>query len=108
MLLCKARSFWERFFEELRARSQKCRLIDALNCSTCLQRRGRFLIYLSRLSIFLSRMTRSNRSRLSSSFRARSRWPHATKPKRLMRSEEHTSELQSHHDLVCRLLLEKK
>src|SRR5208283_1284381 len=23
-------------------------------------------------------------------------------------SEEHTSELQSHHDLVCRLLLEKK
>src|SRR5437773_4653690 len=25
-----------------------------------------------------------------------------------MRSEEHTSELQSHHDLVCRLLLEKK
>ena len=26
----------------------------------------------------------------------------------LSRSEEHTSELQSHHDLVCRLLLEKK
>ena len=24
------------------------------------------------------------------------------------RSEEHTSELQSHSDLVCRLLLEKK
>jgi len=24
-----------------------------------------------------------------------------------IRSEEHTSELQSHHDLVCRLLLEK-
>src|SRR6266851_4438630 len=39
-----------------------------------------------------------------------SAWP---KPKRLsswasVRSEEHTSELQSHHDLVCRLLLEKK
>src|SRR5437667_3603654 len=32
-------------------------------------------------------------------------------PERLQRperSEEHTSELQSHHDLVCRLLLEKK
>src|SRR5437773_12424650 len=29
------------------------------------------------------------------------RWWHS-------RSEEHTSELQSHHDLVCRLLLEKK
>src|SRR5260221_3141506 len=27
---------------------------------------------------------------------------------KLMRSEEHTSELQSHSDLVCRLLLEKK
>src|SRR5437773_5181417 len=27
---------------------------------------------------------------------------------RACRSEEHTSELQSHHDLVCRLLLEKK
>src|SRR5437773_3530198 len=26
----------------------------------------------------------------------------------LWESEEHTSELQSHHDLVCRLLLEKK
>src|SRR5437773_3958227 len=29
-------------------------------------------------------------------------------PASKMRSEEHTSELQSHHDLVCRLLLEKK
>src|SRR5438034_8842874 len=27
---------------------------------------------------------------------------------RSLRSEEHTSELQSHSDLVCRLLLEKK
>src|SRR5947207_4556718 len=27
---------------------------------------------------------------------------------RRIRSEEHTSELQSHSDLVCRLLLEKK
>src|SRR5947207_4891008 len=27
---------------------------------------------------------------------------------RMARSEEHTSELQSHSDLVCRLLLEKK
>src|SRR5438132_13290304 len=29
-------------------------------------------------------------------------------PHREFRSEEHTSELQSHSDLVCRLLLEKK
>src|SRR5438034_2375321 len=28
--------------------------------------------------------------------------------RRVVRSEEHTSELQSHSDLVCRLLLEKK
>src|SRR5438034_6710741 len=33
--------------------------------------------------------------------------PHSL-PFALPRSEEHTSELQSHSDLVCRLLLEKK
>src|SRR5437867_9879187 len=32
----------------------------------------------------------------------------ACKAKRAERSEEHTSELQSPYDLVCRLLLEKK
>src|SRR5437773_8472541 len=32
----------------------------------------------------------------------------ARRQRRRDRSEEHTSELQSHHDLVCRLLLEKK
>src|SRR5947207_7745996 len=32
----------------------------------------------------------------------------AAAAKDLSRSEEHTSELQSHSDLVCRLLLEKK
>src|SRR6266496_4620039 len=32
------------------------------------------------------------------------RWPAASGP----RSEEHTSELQSRRDIVCRLLLEKK
>src|SRR5438132_6681667 len=31
-----------------------------------------------------------------------------TPPSTSVRSEEHTSELQSHSDLVCRLLLEKK
>src|SRR5437588_2733778 len=43
------------------------------------------------------------------------RWPTSTRPRRHTasrrsspRSEEHTSELQSHSDLVCRLLLEKK
>src|SRR5947207_10533225 len=36
-----------------------------------------------------------------------SRGRSARRPRR-RRSEEHTSELQSHSDLVCRLLLEKK
>src|SRR5438034_5801071 len=34
--------------------------------------------------------------------------PAACSRSRGIRSEEHTSELQSHSDLVCRLLLEKK
>src|SRR5438034_4369633 len=38
---------------------------------------------------------------------SRRRSPRADQPVRV-RSEEHTSELQSHSDLVCRLLLEKK
>src|SRR5947207_4516136 len=33
---------------------------------------------------------------------------HDALAERSVRSEEHTSELQSHSDLVCRLLLEKK
>src|SRR5207248_8293126 len=35
-------------------------------------------------------------------------WADAIGPERCRRSEEHTSELQSPYDLVCRLLLEKK
>src|SRR5438132_2145550 len=34
--------------------------------------------------------------------------PRSGQIRRKRRSEEHTSELQSHSDLVCRLLLEKK
>src|SRR5438034_8809467 len=33
---------------------------------------------------------------------------HVVSSSSVLRSEEHTSELQSHSDLVCRLLLEKK
>src|SRR6266496_4521677 len=36
------------------------------------------------------------------------RRPGAARPRQRHRSEEHTSELQSRRDLVCRLLLEKK
>src|SRR5438034_8448281 len=40
---------------------------------------------------------------------ARRRWSGESRcPGGAARSEEHTSELQSHSDLVCRLLLEKK
>src|SRR5260370_11452960 len=35
-------------------------------------------------------------------------WSRRTGERRTPRSEEHTSELQSHLNLVCRLLLEKK
>src|SRR5690349_23088049 len=37
-----------------------------------------------------------------------SRWSRGRRGRRGLRSEEHTSELQSRRDLVCRLLLEKK
>src|SRR6266480_6459126 len=40
--------------------------------------------------------------------RGRKQARHAGGDLRLARSEEHTSELQSHVNLVCRLLLEKK
>src|SRR5437588_12505281 len=40
--------------------------------------------------------------------RARERAGAQPRIPRAARSEEHTSELQSHSDLVCRLLLEKK
>src|SRR5438132_4975503 len=40
--------------------------------------------------------------------RSHSAFHSAARPGDCPRSEEHTSELQSHSDLVCRLLLEKK
>src|SRR5437868_9509704 len=46
--------------------------------------------------------------RCRSSWRRRSRSSAATARRSSTRSEEHTSELQSRFDLVCRLLLEKK
>src|SRR5437588_1092165 len=48
-----------------------------------------------------------SRSKPSSAPGARAATIHGTTPS-TERSEEHTSELQSHSDLVCRLLLEKK
>src|SRR5260221_5906530 len=56
---------------------------------------------------FRSRRTRADRAAQAFLEYADSwkRWPHELGHHR---SEEHTSELQSHSDLVCRLLLEKK
>src|SRR3712207_7396429 len=54
---------------------------------------------------------RSERSTASGARRTASRPPRESNPSRggaEMRSEEHTSELQSRQYLVCRLLLEKK
>src|SRR5438105_12322053 len=48
-----------------------------------------------------SNTSRGNRIRLASD-------PPYASVRRFVRSEEHTSELQSRVDLVCRLLLEKK
>src|SRR5436190_14101829 len=49
------------------------------------------------------------RSALQSPRRGSRRSRHGLRqPTAASRSEEHTSELQSHSDLVCRLLLEKK
>src|SRR5260221_8694943 len=55
-------------------------------------------------TLFRSKSWRARTDRASAARRARCRpraWCRC-------RSEEHTSELQSHSDLVCRLLLEKK
>src|SRR5438034_8690090 len=46
--------------------------------------------------------------RISSSTPSPHRSSSIVRQARALRSEEHTSELQSHSDLVCRLLLEKK
>src|SRR2546421_6942704 len=63
-------------------------------------------------TLFRSRNARPGESRRGAA-QARPRPRHARdthedQTMRLTRSEEHTSELQSRSDLVCRLLLEKK
>src|SRR5438132_3007564 len=53
-------------------------------------------------------LCRTGASRSDSGARDPPRDPLPAASSRGKRSEEHTSELQSHSDLVCRLLLEKK
>src|SRR5260221_5147755 len=56
------------------------------------------------------RQTRACATHSASEYSARSAVVHPSKcvERAALRSEEHTSELQSHSDIVCRLLLEKK
>src|SRR5207237_10199908 len=62
------------------------------------------------LPIYDARVPRRRRRRVIAALRARCRRRRRrpTRDPRRPRSEEHTSELQSHLNLVCRLLLEKK
>src|SRR5947207_3858515 len=53
-------------------------------------------------------VSRDRRTRTSSRVRPMTSRSRCTRARTWRRSEEHTSELQSHSDLVCRLLLEKK
>src|SRR5437588_5630899 len=74
-----------------------------------------FLFFLFFFFLMIRRPPRSTLFPYTTLFRSSrsSRCPTACAPPRSARStrsrsEEHTSELQSHSDLVCRLLLEKK
>src|SRR6266496_5717212 len=62
--------------------------------------------------LMIRRPPRSTLFPYTTLFRSRRRdrpwYPGTRRPDRPTRSEEHTSELQSRRDLVCRLLLEKK
>src|SRR6476661_9837476 len=63
--------------------------------------------------LMIRRPPRSTLFPYTTLFRSRARRPRPGPPRRrsgpgCTRSEEHTSELQSHLNLVCRLLLEKK
>src|SRR5438067_8837983 len=66
--------------------------------------RGAFLVVNVTLLLFRRRNDQANAVRRSGPFNPN---PPRSRSKRI-RSEEHTSELQSRFDLVCRLLLEKK
>src|SRR5690349_25153850 len=92
-----------------------CRLCD--NCATvsCIFHCPFILVFFFFFFLMIRRPPRSTlfpyttlfRSR-SSRERSRSPGCHAAIAPLPSRSEEHTSELQSRRDLVCRLLLEKK
>src|SRR5260370_16915268 len=59
-------------------------------------------------TLFRSSFSAANSCRETVSQRQETRWRFWGHRVSCLRSEEHTSELQSHLNLVCRLLLEKK
>src|SRR2546430_12949967 len=85
-------------------------LHDALPISTCLSRRKRLLHLSSRGDRGRQASRAPPQSPDHTVFAERTQFePCLSRRKRLLdRSEEHTSELQSQSNLVCRLLLEKK
>src|SRR5438034_7383616 len=90
--------------------------VHAMRLSDVAMRMSGTLKYIQYIPPSFVAMTRlpSTRARIAPDFDSRSRYlpPYAwiwnRSPVLGPRSEEHTSELQSHSDLVCRLLLEKK
>src|SRR5215218_11287876 len=77
--------------------------------------RSLFCFFLFFFFLMIRRPPRSTLFPYTTLFRSRSgvcraaQWASASRgPTQPVRSEEHTSELQSHSDIVCRLLLEKK
>src|SRR3712207_7258620 len=81
-------------------------LHDALPISTRVTRPSTARIT-SRIIIMVATIE-SNRIESKTFWREAARATRASRARRTVRSEEHTSELQSRQYLVCRLLLEKK
>src|SRR5574343_2115575 len=65
--------------------------------------------YCKSMRSFRNFLVALNVTKTSTNYPYMVKWSHPADPGSVpsSRSEEHTSELQSHHDLVCRLLLEK-
>src|SRR5271165_6545068 len=79
-------------------------------CQACFTSRGTWPRLTRRRSCSTSRITRSSISNFTNR-RTSACWDSRFQSNQLVslsRSEEHTSELQSRENLVCRLLLEKK
>src|SRR5690606_40712471 len=77
---------------------------DARYCSNACRQAG----YRERRRAEQERVAGEQAARIPAELTSRPRWVRYSSRKVPLRSEEHTSELQSRENLVCRLLLEKK